>query len=181
MPQLQLYRLELSTNSTCVLVGSWLFCIQLSMFGKFSVTSLEAVWRFEWRTLYVSSLRVKLVLECQEVLKWVWPSTNPNKLLFNQIQTLSPSTHHKWQEIVDVVCKTTNRYSHRGPTPDKKSHRVERYLYYPKKAGTPQNPKKSRVSKWTEREMSFGVASDPLQSFFVWGSMDSTSQSSKHV
>ena len=31
------------------------------------------------------------------------------RLLFIQIQTLPPSMHHKWKEIIDIVCKTTNK------------------------------------------------------------------------
>ena len=33
-----------------------------SMFGKLWVHVLEAVWRFEQRTFYIGSLRVKLIL-----------------------------------------------------------------------------------------------------------------------
>ena len=32
---------------------------------------------------------IKLILACQEVLKWVWPSTNQNRLLFNQLNATS--------------------------------------------------------------------------------------------
>ena len=32
----------------------------------------------------------------------------PNRLLFIQFQTLPPSMHHKWKEIIDSVCGTTN-------------------------------------------------------------------------
>ena len=32
---------------------------------------------------------------------------NRNRLLFIQIQTLAPSMHHKWKEIIDIVCITT--------------------------------------------------------------------------
>ena len=35
-----------------------------SRFSKFSV-----VWRFKQKTFYISSLRVKLILACQELLK----------------------------------------------------------------------------------------------------------------
>ena len=35
-----------------------------SMFGNWDI-----VWRFEQRTFYIGSLRVKLILACQEVLK----------------------------------------------------------------------------------------------------------------
>ena len=47
-------------------------------------------------------------LVCQEVLQWVWPSMNQNRLLFVQIQPLSPSMQPKWKEIFDIVCKATN-------------------------------------------------------------------------
>ena len=32
---------------------------------------LEVMWRCEQRTLYIGSVRVKLILACQEVLKWL--------------------------------------------------------------------------------------------------------------
>ena len=60
---------ELSVNTTRVLVRSSLFCIQyfscLISFGA----RLELVWMFDWRTLYIGSLRAKLILASQEVLK----------------------------------------------------------------------------------------------------------------
>jgi hypothetical protein len=62
--------IKLSSNSTWLLVKSWLFCIQ------------------EQRTIYMGQLRVKLILACQEVLKWVWSSKNRNRLLFIQNQIL---------------------------------------------------------------------------------------------
>ena len=33
---------------------------------------------------------------------------NQNRLLFIHIQTLPPSMHHKWKEIIDDVYRTTN-------------------------------------------------------------------------
>ena len=39
---------------------------------------LEVVmWRFDPRSFYVSSLRVKLILACQEVLKMSWALNEP--------------------------------------------------------------------------------------------------------
>ena len=68
--------IELSSNSTWLLVGGWLFYIQcLPLWGTFGAC-LEVVWRFEQRTFYIGSWRVKLILACQEVLKWIWPSMN---------------------------------------------------------------------------------------------------------
>ena len=37
---------------------------------------LESVWRFEWKIFYSSSLGVKLISACQEVLIWVWLPMN---------------------------------------------------------------------------------------------------------
>ena len=80
-----------------------------SMSSKFSVHA----WRQcgglnKWRTFYNVSLWVKLIVASQEVLEWVWLSRNQNRLPFIQIQTLPPSMHHKWKELIDIVCKTTN-------------------------------------------------------------------------
>jgi hypothetical protein len=95
-----------------------------SMFGKFSVHA----WRFEWRTFQISSFRIKLILACQEVLMWVWPSMNWNRLLFVPIQTLPLGMHQfKWKEIIDYAKQPMK--NHRGPTP-RKSHWFQGYLYY---------------------------------------------------
>jgi len=82
------------------------------------------------KNILSGSLRVKNILACQEVLKWVWPSTNRNWLLFIQSQTLPPSIHHNWKEITDVVYRTTNR-NHGGPTPHEKSHLSSRFTLIP--------------------------------------------------
>ena len=47
-----------------------------------------------------------------------------NRLLFIQMQALPPIMHHKWIEIIDYECKTTNAKSS-GSTPDKISHLVK--------------------------------------------------------
>ena len=73
-----------SCNSTRLLVGSWLFCIQHLPYLVSCGACLEVVWRFERRTFYIGSLRVKLVLACQEVLKRVRLSMNLIRLLFTQ-------------------------------------------------------------------------------------------------
>ena len=54
----------------------------------------------------IASLRIKLILACQEVGRWVWPSMNQNRLLFIQTQTLPPHMHHKWKDINGILCKT---------------------------------------------------------------------------
>ena len=47
--------IELSSDSGCLLVGSWLFCIQhLQCSDGYSVC-LEVVWNFERRAFYISS------------------------------------------------------------------------------------------------------------------------------
>ena len=48
--------------------------------------------------------------------KLSWPSINQNKLLFIQIQTLSPSMHHKWKEIINLFSNQRKIIS--GPTPN---------------------------------------------------------------
>ena len=98
--------LELSYNMTfgqefIVLYNA--FHIQ-QVFGS----CFKVVWRFERRTFYIGPLRVELILGCPKVLIWAWPSMNWNRLPFIQVQTLPPSMHHKWKEIIDIVCKTTN-------------------------------------------------------------------------
>jgi hypothetical protein len=72
------------------------------MFDKILVHAWRYCGRFKQRTFYIGSLRFKLILACQEVLNWVWPSMNLNTLLFHQIQTLPPSMHHKWKEIMNI-------------------------------------------------------------------------------
>ena len=66
------FLIKLSSNSsTWLLVGSWRFCIQYLpcsvSFGCILGGSVE----FEWKSFYIGSLRVKLILACQEVLKRV--------------------------------------------------------------------------------------------------------------
>ena len=62
---------------------------------------------------YLIIERFKLILACQEVLKWVQPSLHRNMLPFIQIQTLPPSIiHEKWKNhraynqlpIQDTLC-----------------------------------------------------------------------------
>ena len=53
---------KLSSNSTWLLVGSWLFCIHhLPILVSFLVYMVEIVCRFEQRTFYIGSLTVKLI------------------------------------------------------------------------------------------------------------------------
>ena len=70
---------------------------------------LEVVmWRFEWRKFCIGSLKVKLILACQEELNWDWPSMSRNRLLFIRIQTLHSRMQQKWIEMNDIICKTAN-------------------------------------------------------------------------
>ena len=64
-----MYVLEFPVTQRDFLVGSWLCCIQHLPCLVSCGACLEVVWRFERRTFYIGSLRVKLVLACQEVLK----------------------------------------------------------------------------------------------------------------
>ena len=68
------------------------------------------MWRFERRTFYTGSLRVKLILACQEVQKMSLALKEPYEIgfLFIHFQTLPPSMDYKWKEIIDLISKTTN-------------------------------------------------------------------------
>ena len=61
--------LELSVDSTVVLVTELVVVhTRLSMFSFFDAR-LELVWKFEQRIFYIGSLRVGLILTCQKVQK----------------------------------------------------------------------------------------------------------------
>ena len=93
--KIKLGSLEFSSNSTWLLVRGSLFCIQhlpcLVNFG----CMLGGCVKILTKIIVYQSLVVKLTVACQEVLKWVWPSINLNKLLYIQSQTLPPNMHHK--------------------------------------------------------------------------------------
>ena len=91
-----------------------------SMFDKISVHS----WRFKPRTLYMGSLSIKLMLTCQEVLKWVWLSMNQTRILFIEIQTLPQACTTSGKKSLILYAKTPTE-NHRGPSPNRKSHWVK--------------------------------------------------------
>ena len=102
-------KIDLSSNSTWLFLRSWLFCIHQHLLCSVSFwCMLGGIVKIWTRTFYIGSLRVKLIMACQEVLNWVWLSMNPNRLLFIQTQTLPLSIHHKWKDIMDIVCPKTN-------------------------------------------------------------------------
>jgi hypothetical protein len=77
--------LELSPNSTWLLVGSWLFCIQhLPHLGSLQCMLGGSGGLNKEHSILVPQ-KFELILACQEVLKWVWPSMNWNRLLLMQI------------------------------------------------------------------------------------------------
>ena len=65
---------------------------------------------FEQRTLYICSLRVKLILGCQEVLIWVWPSTEQNRLLFIKLHTTSVHA----PQMEKKYCMQNNQWKSQG-------------------------------------------------------------------
>ena len=75
--------------STWFLLGCWLFCIQeLSCLVSFRCMlggSVE-VWT---KTFYLSSLSIKLMLACQEVLKWDCPPCTNKGCLCSNLHTTS--------------------------------------------------------------------------------------------
>ena len=100
-----MYILQLS-NSTWLWVSFWsgvvLFWIQhLPCLDSFRCMLWKYCGVFT-KDHIISSLRINLILACQEVLKWVWPKMNWTTLFFFiQIYTLPPSMH-KWKENIDV-------------------------------------------------------------------------------
>jgi hypothetical protein len=95
-----------------------------SMFSKFCGACLEVVWRFEQRTFYKGSLRIKLTLACQEVPEWAWPSMNWNtsfKFKFKHYLRAC-TTSGKKSLLLYAKQLMENR---RGPTPNKKSHKLK--------------------------------------------------------
>ena len=90
---------------------SWLFCIQhLPCLVTIWCTLGRSCGGLGKKTVHIGSFRVKLILPCQEVLEWVWPSMNQNRLLFTQIQTLPPSMHHKQEERKHWRCIQNNQW-----------------------------------------------------------------------
>ena len=91
------------------------------MFGKFSSAYLEVVvWKFEQRTFYISLLRVKVILACQEVHKI--------SLALNELRYIASSFKHAPQvgrKLLILYAKQPME-NYRGPTLDGKSHSVER-------------------------------------------------------
>ena len=94
--------LELSSNSSWVLVGSWLFCLQ-------NPSCLEVMWRFEQRTFYIISLRVELIFStywiCQNEFDPQW--TDIGCSLFKPPHDLQTCTKNV-PNIEGFVSKTTN-------------------------------------------------------------------------
>ena len=81
----------------------------LSMFSKFSmhIWSYHEVWMRSF--LYIGSLRIKVVLACQEVMKWDWLLGELiHNVLYSNLQTNSIhyiKTDWTWKRF---GCKTTN-------------------------------------------------------------------------
>ena len=83
---------------------------------------------FAQRAFYYNQSRIKLILVCQEVLKWVWPSVNTNRGTTGSValkQLLPLSMHHKWKGIIDFICETSNGIIH-----DKLFEKMSLYCLY---------------------------------------------------
>ena len=63
-------------NRVIINLNETLELIVLHTYFPYSVSfwCVLRVWRFEQRAFYINSLRVKIILACQEVLKRIWPS-----------------------------------------------------------------------------------------------------------
>jgi hypothetical protein len=115
--------LELSSNSAWLLVGSWLFCTQhlpcsVSFRCRLGGTSGEV-----WRTIYIDSLKIELILACQEVLKWVWLSDDWNGLPVFHILGNTTSKHApKVGRYYEFCTQNNQRETKEDPLPTKKLH-----------------------------------------------------------
>ena len=86
-------------------LGAGCFTVVCLGFGAY----LRVVWKCDWRTFYIGSSRVKLILACQQVLKWVHPATNQKvDLHSHSSNTTSENARHTWKETIEFVCRTTN-------------------------------------------------------------------------
>jgi hypothetical protein len=74
------------------------------MFGKFLMHPLRQCGDLKEEHPRLVQLGSILILACQEVLNEFGPCLK----LFIQIQTLPPSMQHKWKDIYEIECKTTN-------------------------------------------------------------------------
>ena len=103
-----IYTIELSSNSTWLLVGSWLFCLQnlpcLVSFlcmpgGSVEVWTKNILYRFmEGQTLFSTSWHAKMSLTLHE----------PIQNVLSQTSTLPPRMHHKLTKH-EIFCKQNNQ------------------------------------------------------------------------
>jgi hypothetical protein len=101
--------------STSKILTQWLFDwlnTTFVIFSKFVVHARRyVVWgMLEQRTFYIASLRIVLIMACQEVLPQVWPLMNQIRLfsIYNWNLALHPSMcedDHEWKDIIEIVCK----------------------------------------------------------------------------
>ena len=78
--QIRCKTLDLSSNSTWLLVGSWLFSIPNLPCSVSLWCILGVVWRFEQRTFYIGSLWVMSILACQKGAKVSLPLNEPHEI-----------------------------------------------------------------------------------------------------
>ena len=83
------------------------------------------VWRFEHRTFYISSLRIKLILACQEVLWWVWPPMNQKRLLFHSNWNTASKHAPQVERVLLILYEKPPMENHRRPTPNEKSFELQ--------------------------------------------------------
>ena len=94
------HQLELFSNSTSLLVGSWYLSHTRQFFHIH-----YAIW---------CMLRGSVEVWTKNILYWFMKNhfgmprgASEYRVLSIYIQTLPPSIRHKWKEIIDIVCKTT--------------------------------------------------------------------------
>jgi hypothetical protein len=80
----------------------------------------EVVWGFERRSFYMGSMRVNLILTCQEVLEMSLALNEPNEVILHSY-TSSKHASQNGKKSLMLYAKQPLK-NHKGSTPDEKSH-----------------------------------------------------------
>jgi hypothetical protein len=122
---------ELSFNSLRHSCWNCLSCIQhLSCTLSFwYMLKDNLVWRFEWRTFYISSSRVKVVVPFQNLLKCVWLSLNKTCCSSFKFKFYLQTCTNNENQLFKFVCISMETYSE--PTSIGKSYWVRRISLVP--------------------------------------------------
>ena len=82
------------------------------MFGKFLVHAWRQCEDFEQRISYIGSLRIKLILACQEMLTCVNLALTEQKKVALRSNSITSSEYmdHKWERVVITIACKNNQW-----------------------------------------------------------------------